>query len=553
MQGVLAPVSAAGRGVEGIRRDGLDDLEEQRALLRNDLIAPVLHRDLARGEQAALLREQAQQEWEVPGGTRRRFSERTLRRYLHQRRTQGFAGLRRKRRSDAGVRKHLSDAAWERTQVLRREQPRRSAEVILHLLIFEHLLTPGACSAPTLRRHLRAAGLNRAALLKARTKAYRRWQRGKPADLWQLDATGGLWLPDPKGGQAQSLWMIGGKDDASRLLVGARAYHHAHQAALDDLCRRAFRRWGIPRAIYVDRGSIFMSEQFKRVCAELGIELIHATQYYAEGKGKIETAMGLLKDSLYPELAGDIAAGRISTLDDINAMIDPWLHFINHRRHRETKLIPADVYGPDPRHPFPDPLALEDVFLWRRTVTVDKFGTVSLEGNRYVAGADLRARKVELRYDPVQLARVQLWVDGTHRGDISPEVLVERVAKPLRTDPQPPASRATGTSFLAVLREQYDADLCRQAQDIPFRQAPVATGPQIAALVVRLEDLLGRALRPAEQQQLSTAWCQRGPLPADTAADRLRPHLARISRQTDMREILKLLWRDESCSPPSSD
>ena len=209
----------AGRGGCSIDRD---DLEEQRQLFRNDLIAPMLHRDLAHGEQAAILREQAAQEWEVPGGGRRRYSERTLRRILHERRTGGLAGLRRKRRADAGVRQRMSAPAWDRAVVLRREQPRRSAEVILHLLVHEGLIPAGQCHPATLRRYLRAAGLNRKALLRERPKAYRRWQRREPGALWQVDATGGLWLPDPDGGGPRQLWMIAGKDDASRLLVGDR-------------------------------------------------------------------------------------------------------------------------------------------------------------------------------------------------------------------------------------------------------------------------------------------------------------------------------------------
>jgi len=530
-----------------------DEREQQRALFRNDLIAPVLHRDLERGEQAEILRQQAAQEWQLPDGGRRRYSERHLRRLLQRRRTRGLDGLFRKRRADAGKQKRLSEEAWQRAAVLRREQPRRSAEVILHLLCHEGLLAPGACSASTLRRQLRAAGLNRAALLRDRPKVYHRWQRSDPGALWQFDATGGLWLPDPAGGPPRQLWMIAGKDDASRLLVGARGYHHAHQAALDDLCKRAFRRWGIPRAIYVDRGSIFTSHHFRLVCAELGIELIHATQYYPEGKGKIESAMSLVKESLYPELEGDIAAGRITTLEQINLFIDPWLHYLNQRRHRETKRIPAEVYGPAPRNPYPDPLALDEIFLWRRTVTVDKFGTVSLEGNRYAAGADLRGRKVQLRFDPFELSRVQLWVDGLRRGEIAPEVLVEHVAEPVRADPDPPHARATGTSFLAVLREQYEAEIRRQAEDIPFRQVPAPAGPQLPTLVARLEDLLGRGLRPAEQHELAAAWTRRGPLPADTAADRLRPHLARLGRHTALADILDLLWGDASCSPRSSE
>ena len=538
----------AGRGGCSIDRD---DLEEQRQLFRNDLIAPVLHRDLAHGEQAAILREQAAQEWELPGGGRRRYSERTLRRLLQTRRRAGLAGLRHKRRVDAGARLRMSAEAWERAVVLRREQPRRSAEVLLLLLVHEGLISEGQCHPATLRRYLAAAGWQRKALLRERPKAYRRWQRREPAALWQFDATGGLWLPGPEG-EPRQLWIIAGKDDASRLLVGGRAYRHAHQAALDDLCKRAFRRWGIPRAIYVDRGSIFVSQHFRAVCAELGVELIRATAYYPEGKGKIEAAMGLVKDSLYPELEADIAAGRITELDQVNSALEAWLNYINHRRHRATKQVPAEVYGPDPRNPYSDPLAFDELFLWRRRVTVDKFGTVPLEGNRYAVGADLRGRKVEVRYDPFDLRTVRLWVDGLFRAELAPEALVERVAAPVRSD-EPTETRATGTSLLAVLRQEYEADLRRQAEDIPFRRAQAPTGPQIGALVAVLEELLVRALRPAEQRELAAAWRSRGPLLAAHAADRLRPHLARLGRHTALTAILPLLWGEMPCSPRSSD
>ena len=530
------------------------DIEEQRALFRHSLIGPLLHRDLERGEQAAILREQAAQEWEVPGGGRRRLSERTLKRYLQRRRANpGLDSLRRKRRADAGARKRLSAEAWERAQLLKREQPRRSAEVVLKMLMGQQLLREGECSAATLRRYLQAAGLTRRALLRERPKAYRRWQRRDPGALWQFDATGGLWLPDPQGGPPHQLWFIAGKDDASRLLVGARGFFHAHQAALDDLCKRAFRRWGVPCAVYVDRGSIFISQHFQRVMAECGAELIHASSYYAEGKGKIESAMDLLKDGFYPEIQGDIAAGRVTTLEQINLALEAWLHYVNRRRHRETKQVPAEVYGADPRHPFPDPLRLDEVFLWRKTVSVDKFGTVPLEGNRYAAGADLRGRRVQLRYDPFTLARVQLWVDGACRGEIVPQALVEHVAEPLRADPVPdPQAGATTFSLLTQLRAEYEADLRRVAEDIPFRVAARPAGPQLGLLVARLEDLLGRALRPAEQHLLHTYWREHGPLAADLAADRLRPHLGRLGRQTPLAEIVTLLWRDASCSPDSS-
>ena len=182
-----------------------------------------MHRDLGRGEQAAILREQAAQEWEVPGGPRRRFSERTLKRYLKRRRENPtLDGLRRKRRADAGARKRLSAAAWERAQLLKREQPQRSSEEILSMLVHQKLMQEGECSPATLRRYLHAAGLTRRLLLHARPKAYRRWQRSEPGALWQFDATGGLWLPDPQGGPVRKLWFTysAGRGRGLVLLLG---------------------------------------------------------------------------------------------------------------------------------------------------------------------------------------------------------------------------------------------------------------------------------------------------------------------------------------------
>ncbi len=516
--------------------------DEHLAIFRYSLIAGVLHRDLARGEQAAVLREMAEKEWTLPDGTQRRFSVRTLKRYLQRRRQEGLDGLKPKRRRDAGRRKALPDAAWELAQQLKREEPRRSARTILKILEAQGMVEAGQVSRPTLSRHLHRAGLTRKALLQDTHKTYRRWQRQEPGDLWQIDATGGLWLPEGDTAQARQYWCLQAEDDASRLIVAARFYPHAHQASLDDLLLRAIRRWGVPRAVYVDRGSIFISHHFRRVCAELGIHWIPGTPYYPEGHGKIENRNRLLKEEFLPEAELDIAAGRITTPEALNRALEAWVNYVNHRLHRETKQKPIEVYGAQPHNPYPDPLALGRIFLWRKTVRVDKFGAAPLEGNRYEVGAEFRHRRVELRYDPFDLGQAELWVDGEHRGLVRPMAVVERVAEPLRRDPPPKPS--TGLSLLSVLVAEFEAGLHKLAADIPFRALPAADGPTLAGLVVRLEEMLGRALRPDEQVLLSQRWQTCGALSADTAADRLRPILPRIGRTTPLTDILDILWKE---------
>jgi putative transposase len=518
------------------------DPRTELAVFRNGLIIGAIHRDLPRGAQTEILRQVAAQEWLLPDGRRRRFSVRTLQRYLAARRSEaGLWALLPQPRKDAGARKVLPDAAWDLAQQLKREEPRRSTRTILAILQGRGLLDPDQVSEATLRRHLRQAGLTRKLLLGANQKVYRRWQRSEPGALWQIDATGGLWLPDPRTDEAEQLWCLQAEDDASRLITAARLYPHAHQAALDDLLLRAIRRWGVPAAVFVDRGSIFVSAHFRRVCAELGIEWIPGTPYYPEARGKLENRNRLLKQEFFPEAELEITAGRITSVEALNHALDAWVDYVNHRVHRETKQKPADVYGSAPRNPYPDPIGLARLFLWRKTVRVDKFGTASLEGNRFDVGADLARRSVQLRYDPFDLRQAELWVDGAQRGLVRPVAVVERVAKAVQAEPPRPN---TGLTLLGLLVEQFDQSLRQLAGDIAFRDLPVEAGPRLADLVGRIEPLLGRALRPEEQHALARAWQERGPLAAQVAADRLRPHLARIGRATAIADLLDILWKE---------
>jgi putative transposase len=130
------------------------DPRTELAVFRNGLIIGAIHRDLPRGAQTEILRQVAAQEWLLPDGRRRRFSVRTLQRYLAARRSEaGLWALLPQPRKDAGARKALPDAAWEMAQELKREEPRRSTRTILTILQISGLLEPGQVSEPTLRRH----------------------------------------------------------------------------------------------------------------------------------------------------------------------------------------------------------------------------------------------------------------------------------------------------------------------------------------------------------------------------------------------------------------
>jgi transposase InsO family protein len=55
--------------------------------------------------------------------------------------------------------------------------------------------------------------------------------------------------------------------------------------------------------VHVDNGSPYVSHHFKRVCADLGIRVIHATPYHPAGKGRVERFLRTVQTSLRPRPA----------------------------------------------------------------------------------------------------------------------------------------------------------------------------------------------------------------------------------------------------------
>jgi transposase InsO family protein len=49
-------------------------------------------------------------------------------------------------------------------------------------------------------------------------------------------------------------------------------------------------RFGLPQTIMTDGGSVFISEEFKKFAADVGIKLIRSSPYYAQANGQAEAS-----------------------------------------------------------------------------------------------------------------------------------------------------------------------------------------------------------------------------------------------------------------------
>ena len=167
-----------------------DDYERNTeiALFRYGLIAALLHDALAAGELEQALRAIAARSYTIPHSKRKQVSVTTLRRYLQAYNQGGFEALRPQARGDKRTPRAFSAEVLAKAVALREEQPARTTPMLVQLLRRDpELKLAEMPNAHTLATHLRQLGKTRR-LLRQQDRAFRRFERSQPNELWQGDA-----------------------------------------------------------------------------------------------------------------------------------------------------------------------------------------------------------------------------------------------------------------------------------------------------------------------------------------------------------------------------
>jgi transposase InsO family protein len=443
------------------------------ALFRYTLILPLLRGQHPPGGKQKLRRQIAAQQHDIPHSSRHTVSTSTLARWERIYQERGFEGLKPKPRSDRGQSRALSSETLDRAETLKREQPLRSARSIIQILALDQTHpTPEARIAPrTLRRHLARRGATAAQLLsQQRPKPYRRFERTHFGRLWQGDAMDGPYLPDPAHPDRQrQVFLFAFLDDHTRLVPHAQFYWNEQLPRMTDCLKRAILRYGRPLAIYVDRGKVYTSKHLDTICATLGIQRVLGTPYYPEGRGKIERFFQFVQSDFLPELA----RSSVTTLHQLNESLLAWLEVVyHHKLHTETGQAPLERHRQDPAPATrpADPEELRQAFLYRETRKVSKASTFSFRGNRYRVPAYLRRQSVELRYDPFDLTRIEVWFNDTFLQLAEPEKIVTTVHPDVEPDPVSEPPPDSSLDYLALLRAERERMIREQLDGIHFTQ-----------------------------------------------------------------------------------
>jgi transposase InsO family protein len=500
------------------------DRKEQLALFWYRVLAPLLDPDLDRTERSRRIQEILAKEWAFPDGKRRRISRATLFRKLQLHRDLGFKALKKADRSDKGQSRVIEPAVFQKAADLRIEQPRRTTRRVVELTEKALGLAPGSIKRSTLARWFQEKHLTRADLADETATGFTPFAYQHINQLWMSDVMDGFPIPDPSDPhRLRMTYLFSFLDDASRVISHGEFYFDEKLPRLENTLKKAVARRGIPKMLYLDNGKIYHATQFELIAAELGIQkLIYTEPYRPEGHGKIEKWHGFVRGDFLDEAR---RKGPRS-LDELNRWFWAWLEIAYHHKIHDSLGEPPIAFWMRQveRIRYPDPDALETIFLWREHRSVSKIHTFSLCGNEFEVTPDLAGQVVEVRFNPFDLSRVLVYRDGVFLLRARTVSLPQPI-HPKAPAPPPRPKGPLSMSYLDTLVAQYEANLAREFGRMDFakiqekRQLAIETdkGRFVAAIAAHL----GRALSSIETAAARGTYEQLAPV--DPEVVRLLP------------------------------
>jgi len=197
-------------------------------------------------------------------------------------------------------------------------------------------------SRSAIYRCLKRHGLIELRRRRKRREEFRRFERDRPMQLWQMDVMGGVMLHD-----GTELKVVTGVDDHSRFCVAAGLVVRATSKAVCQVLAASLRRWGIPDEILTDNGKVFTARfgpypaevLFDRICRENGISHRHTGVRSPTTTGKIER----FHQSLRKEFLADHTFPSVEAAQEA---LDAWVTEYNTERphHALDMATPADRF-----------------------------------------------------------------------------------------------------------------------------------------------------------------------------------------------------------------
>lgn len=234
-----------------------------------------------------------------------------------------------------------------------------------------------------------------------RDRKFKRWERGTPMELWQMDVVGGFVLADGRKAKA-----LTGVDDHSRFCVSAHLMFRETSRNVSEGLALALRNFGVPEGILTDNGKVFTGRfnrppvevLFDRICRENGIRHLLTQPRSPTTTGKVERFHKTMRDEFRTDRV-------FASLAAAQAELDEWVDDYNHRRPHQSldMATPAERFERPasapvlelrtPRSRRPDPARGDGTWVTRRASAV---GSVTVNWQTVCLGQAAAGRPIDV-------------------------------------------------------------------------------------------------------------------------------------------------------------
>jgi transposase InsO family protein len=372
-------------------------------------------------------------------------SRQTVHEWLRRYAEQGLAGLVDRSSRPLSCPHQMDPVVEARIVEMRRAHPGWGPRTIVFWLEREGVVPlPGRTSV---ERCLIRHGLVTPQARRRKRSDYKRWERARPMELWQMDIVGGVRIVD--GSEAK---IVSGVDDQSRYAVCARVVARATAKPVCDAFEAAMGEHGVPEQVLTDNGKVFTARfgpgpgpvLFDRICRENGITHILTAPRSPTTTGKVER--------WHKTLRREFLDGKVfASIEDAQAQLDAWVAHYNHERPHQS------IGGMPPIERFrlavPAPGPVEAPVVEERrsdamtTRRVSAKGTIGFASVLYKAGIWLAGQEVEVTCDGglVQIHHRGVLV-ATHARRHAVEKQEAGLARGRRLPPAPKAATAASVT-----------------------------------------------------------------------------------------------------------
>jgi len=398
----------------------MKDLIHPLALFRLSVLGPLASRDkLEHGELKSIVKDLANKTYNIPGSKRSQLQPQTIERWYYIWKRNGIGALAPKVRSDKNQ-TQLAEPVKEALIKLKKENPSRSINTLLHLLEKQGIVAKGKLSRSTVHRFLKTMKISKRTVADAVTIERRTFLAEHAGDIWYGDVMHGPSISTPKG--MRKVYLVSLMDDRSRLITHSTFCFGETALDIEGVLKQAILKRGVPKKLIVDNGAAYRAHSLQSICARLKIRLIYCRPYEPEGKGKLERYHRTFRELFINE----INIQNIQNIADLNARLWVWVEQVYHQRPHQglNNQTPLLTWQKDLVHiQQPESITqnLDHVFYHRISRYVRKDGTILWEGKFFEVPYELSGQNVILVFDPH--AKKALWVEseeGKHLGAVTP-------------------------------------------------------------------------------------------------------------------------------------